>query len=139
MKYLKLPNRATISILMKLLTSEEKHIQRYTSYIKITPIKCIKSFLPYRLSLKHLLIFLEINGFETIVTKKSLVITVPRNSLASALHRILDEIEMKQEQIKRSIQKATDNLKLALESNKILKSMLDISVENEKCLTSLLP
>ncbi|OMJ79275.1 hypothetical protein SteCoe_20744 [Stentor coeruleus] len=124
---------------MKLLTSEEKYIQRCASYIKITPIKFIKGFLPYRLSLKHLLIFLEINGFETIATKNSLVITVPRNSLASALHRILDEIEMKQEQIKKSIQKATDNLKLALESNNILKSMLDISVENEKRLTSLLP
>jgi flagellar capping protein FliD len=124
---------------MKLLTSDEKHIQRYTSYIKITPIKFIKGFLPYRLSLKHLLNFLEINGFETIVTKKSLVITAPRNSLASSLHRILDEIEMKQEQIKKSIQKATDNLKLALESNKILKSMLEISVENEKRLTSLMP
>jgi hypothetical protein len=132
MKYLKLRKIVATRILAKLLTSEDKQIERYTPYIRIIPISFVKTFLPCGFTLKHLLKLLEINGFEADVNKKNLFIATPNVSLFSELNKILDDVEMKQEKIKKSIQNATDNLNLALESNKILKSMLDLSIENEK-------
>lgn len=138
MKYLKLRKIEATRILAKLLTSEDKQIERYTPYITIIPLSFVKTILPFGFTLKHLLKLLEINGFEADVNKRNIFIATPNVSLFSELNKILDDVEMKQERIKNSIQKATDNLNLALESNKILKSMLELSVENEKHWTKLL-
>ncbi|OMJ81558.1 hypothetical protein SteCoe_17969 [Stentor coeruleus] len=138
MKYLKLRKIEATRILAKLLTSEDKQIERYTPYITIIPISFVMTILPYRFTMRQLLKLLEINGFEANVNKKNLFIATPNVSLFSELNKILDDVEMKQEKIQNSIQKASDNLKLALESNKILKSMLELSIENEKHWTKLL-
>ena len=111
--------------LLKLMTSGNKNIKITSNGIIIRNLDIFKKSLPTGTSIYNFIKLLNVRGINAIISKTKLIIYT-NSSLANAImHKFLDEMEYEQEKIINSIARKTECLRCAIESNRVLKKMLN--------------